>query len=320
MRLISCDWGTSAFRIRLLEGEESPVVRAARSGPRGISTFPPRAVAEYRDFLGSEILELLREASIAPEPIPVCLSGMITSSLGWVELPYACLPFGLEGGGAVLGRDVLERPCGVQELVFISGVRSDTDAMRGEECELVGIFAQPELRRFEDSALAIIPGTHSKWAEIRGGTIAEFNTFLTGEVFDLLCRHSVLRHSVASEAGGGDAPDEAFDEGVRRASERGLLASLFSVRTNSLFNLKDPAMNRRYLSGLVVGEEISAIRRSRHHRSAPVILSGSPALQRAYRRALDVLGESGRLHEVPAGVSGAAASLGHWRIFRARQR
>jgi 2-dehydro-3-deoxygalactonokinase len=125
---------------------------------------------------------------------------------------------------------------------------------------------------------------------------------------------------VAGDAGGDDAADESFDEGVRRASERGLLASLFSVRTNSLFNLKDPAMNRRYLSGLVIGEEISTIRRSRHNRCVPVILSGSQALQRAYRRAFEVLGETGRLHEVPAPVSDAAASLGHWQIFRSRQR
>jgi 2-keto-3-deoxy-galactonokinase len=70
---------------------------------------------------------------------------------------------------------------------------------------------------------------------------------------------------------------------------------------------------------LIIGEELSSIRRSRHQ-SLPVILSGNPSLQEAYRRALEVLGEAGRLHEVPSHVSGAAASLGHWAIFRALRR
>src|SRR5581483_7715741 len=52
----------------------------------------------------------------------------------------------------------------------------------------------------------ILPGTHSKWASVTGGAIADFQTYLTGELFELLSKHSFLRHSVADGEGGPPVP------------------------------------------------------------------------------------------------------------------
>jgi 2-keto-3-deoxy-galactonokinase len=41
-----------------------------------------------------------------------------------------------------------------------------------------------------------LPGTHAKWVQISAEEVVSFQTFMTGELFDLLS-HSVLRHSVA---------------------------------------------------------------------------------------------------------------------------
>jgi 2-dehydro-3-deoxygalactonokinase len=82
--------------------------------------------------------------------------------------------------------------------------------------------------------VAILPGTHSKWVTISGGSIVGFQTFLTGELFDLLAHHSFLRHSVASD-GRDIAAVPDFALAVRRVAEDGLpfLASIFSVPIRS---------------------------------------------------------------------------------------
>ena len=44
-----------------------------------------------------------------------------------------------------------------------------------------------------------LPGTHSKWVEIRNNNIIKFKTFMTGELFEIISKNSVLIHSVEAE-------------------------------------------------------------------------------------------------------------------------
>jgi 2-dehydro-3-deoxygalactonokinase len=314
--LISCDWGLSAFRLRLLAGGETPEVAAECSNAHGIAGLATSSPDEFGRVLEEGIQTLFASAGRPPRPMPVCLSGMITSTLGWKQLPYAPLPFPLDGSGAIVGEDRLECGYGSHRLFFVSGVRADDDAMRGEECEVVGIFSTPGSRQGSQHAIAILPGTHSKSIEIRRGAIVAFRTFMTGELFELLCRHSVLSHSV------GDPviveADEWFDQGVRRSAERGLLGSLFSVRARALLEGAAGAGNRRYLSGLLIGDELKTIIAS-HPPDVPLVVAGTPSLQALYVRGLAVLGARGRTQALPASITGRAASLGHWRIFSRRR-
>ena len=110
--LISCDWGTSGFRLRLLHGKDSPAIIAERCSSRGILTFPAGDVDEFQDYLILELDRLFRAAKLSPEAFPIYLSGMITSTLGWKELPYADLPYPLGGARAVLARTLLQRVYG----------------------------------------------------------------------------------------------------------------------------------------------------------------------------------------------------------------
>jgi len=311
--LISCDWGLSAFRLRLLEGAGAPDVVAELSSTRGIADMAAKSPSEFGAILQDAIRALFLQASAAPAPIPVSLSGMVVSSLGWMQLPYAALPFPLDGSQSVIGEDQLVCAHGAHPLFFISGVSTREDAMRGEECEIVGLFSAADTRRFREHAVAILPGTHSKSIEVRNGQVTAFRTFLTGELFDLLCRHSVLRHSV-----GADAPveaDEYFEMGVRRSSERGLLGSLFSVRARDILEGVSEEHCRGYLSGLLIGDELATIAAS-HPASVPLVLGGSSSLQRLYHRALEVLGAGPRTNAIPEATTARAASLGHWQILR----
>lgn len=317
--LISCDWGTSSFRLRLLQGRETPKVLADRTSSRGILTFPPNDADEFREYLILEIDRLFRGAKLSPEPIPVYLSGMITSSLGWLELSYAGLPFRLDGSNAVVERTELQRVYGCHNLVFFSGVRSEDDVMRGEETELMGILQESTLKRYADSCIAVLPGTHSKVIEIRNRSIVGFHTYLTGELFHVIQQHSILRHSIDPESGATHfaplpkAPREYFDRGVRRAAEKGLLESLFSVRTNQVLKGVSGELNTSYLSGLLIGTEAASILQKSEH-STPILLCGTPVLQNLYRCAFQALGGESRLRPVPEKTTTLAASLGHWAL------
>ena len=93
----------------------------------------------------------------------------------------------------------------------------------------------------------------------RGGAITDFQTYLTGEMFELLSRHSFLRHSVADDGRDLSAvPDFAL--AVRRTAKEGLpfLAAIFSVRSRQLLDAVAREDNLAYLSGLVIGGEIAA--------------------------------------------------------------
>jgi 2-dehydro-3-deoxygalactonokinase len=315
--LVSCDWGLSTFRIRLLAGSSVPEMMAESAGTRGIASLATRSPMEFSAVLRDAIQDLFHQARETPRPVPVCLSGMITSSLGWKELPYARLPFPLDGSGALIGEDVLVCSYGSHPLYFISGISSRDDAMRGEECEVVGIFSAAGDRQPRDEAVAILPGTHSKAIKIHGGQITDFRTFLTGEMFDILCRHSVLRHSVETDA--EVETDESFEMGVQRSLEYGLLGSLFSVRARDLLDRVSPRRGRNYLSGLLIGDELKATLAS-NPTPVPVVLGGTPSLQRPYRRALELLGAGTRVVPIPESISSLAAALGHWHILGERPR
>src|SRR6185312_13329821 len=95
--------------------------------------------------------------------------------------------------------------------LLIPGVRTEEDMMRGEEVQVIGANARGE----EGDATIILPGTHSKHVNVERGQAVTLKTFMSGEFFELLARHSILAHSVddglASNQPGADA---AFIEGV----------------------------------------------------------------------------------------------------------
>ena len=311
--LISCDWGTSAFRLRLLKGRERPRFLAERSSSRGILTFPGADAGEFQNYLIMELDRLFRSAKLSPESFPIYLSGMITSTLGWKELPYANLPFPLDGSGAIVEQMNLQRVYGTHELIFWSGLKSDDDVLRGEETELVGIHRQSDLMGWSSGYVAVLPGTHSKVIEVLNGTVLRFRTYLTGELFQVLRQHSILKHSLSEEMKPEEGAHEFFELGVRRAAEAGLLESLFTVRTNVLLKAIPREANTHYLSGLLIGTEVRSIL-SQFPASTPILLCGSRALQELYERTFQVLGESFRVHSVPEEISSVAASLGHWSL------
>ena len=310
--LISCDWGLSTLRVRVLAGSAAPEILLEYSAARGIAGLAGQQPAEFGATLQDAILAVFGVAGQTPPPLPVFLSGMVCSSLGWRELPYATLPFPLDGSQAVICRETLSCPWGRHPLTFVSGIASRDDAMRGEECEVIGLSSGRGPRPAAEKEVVVLPGTHSKAVEIAEGSVRSFRTYLTGELFDVLCRDSVLRHSVGPES--PVEADEAYEAGVRRSAGEGLLGSLFSVRAQSLLQGIGQRASRRYLSGLLIGDEVSTVLNS-YPVPVSFTLGGSAQLQKLYLRAFELLGAGSRVRALPGDVTARAASLGHWRLF-----
>ncbi|MEO7766133.1 MAG: 2-dehydro-3-deoxygalactonokinase, partial [Ferruginibacter sp.] len=169
------------------------------------------------------------------------------------------------------------------EIIMISGASSAVDVIRGEETMLVGCTLPCD----DTEQLLIFPGTHSKHIAVKYGMAQHINTFMTGEVFDLLANKSILAHSVKKEDTGQMTKNSFFINGVMQGNVSNLLNSIFRVRTNGLFKKINACENYQYLSGLLIGHELQGIAEDKRGR---ITLVCSEGLKSPYLQALDALG------------------------------
>ena len=275
--LIAVDWGTSHVRARLTDG--AGAVLAEAKSDDGIA----------RLSAGEHEPAFARLAAGWPE-VPAIMAGMIGSRQGWHEAAYLACPAATSAlvQAVVRFSSANGRPIAIVPGVMLRSPLRDGDVMRGEETQIVGLLdGEPGF-----DGVAVMPGTHSKWVSIADGTIRDFQTVMTGELFDLIAHKSFLRHSVA-QSGGDLTASPDFALGVRRTAADGLpfLAALFSVRVRALLADARPDDNLAYLSGLIIGGEIAAAQAT--GRLTPGIdlrIIGSQSLGRAYARALAIAG------------------------------
>jgi len=122
---------------------------------------------------------------------------------------------------------------------------------------------------------------------VRGGRIVDFWTYMTGELYAALRRHTILARTMPEEDGAMDG--SAFLRGVLHALRSdSLLRSAFSARTLALFSRMRAEALPSYLSGLVIGEELRAQRLQ--NSQAQLVLVGAAALTHRYQLALRALG------------------------------
>jgi 2-dehydro-3-deoxygalactonokinase len=150
----------------------------------------------------------------------------------------------------------------------------------------VQVFGALRLLGLQDGVF-ILPGTHSKWVRVEQERVVAFATFMTGEFYALLRRHSIIGRTLPPEDGPLD--ESAFLRGVLHARDAGsLLHGAFSGRTLALFARLPDAALPSYLSGLVIGEELRAHRLE--NSGADPVLVGAEALTRRYQLALTAYG------------------------------
>jgi 2-dehydro-3-deoxygalactonokinase len=287
---LACDWGTTNLRAWVV-GEDGKVVRS-RDFPLGVAKLAPgEAARRFRDEV---------RPGLVAEDLPAVLCGMIGSTLGWAVADYLPCPAGADD----LRKALLRVEGGRYPVHIVPGLRcagpaGASDVMRGEETQLIGWIARAEERQ-RGRWIVCHPGTHAKWIEIIDGRVNRFVTAMTGELFALLSKHSVLK----TDAPADDAA--AFDEGVVAAGDGGALASrLFSVRARVVSDGKPEASAASYLSGLLIGAEVaSAPLLLDITPDTPVAIVGEPGLCRWYARAL-----GHRPHTLHDGDKAALAGL-----------
>jgi 2-dehydro-3-deoxygalactonokinase len=266
--LVAVDWGTTncrAFRI----GAGGQILEK-RANAMGI------LAVKNANFPGA-LADLARDWIDTPAAPPVLMCGMIGSAQGWVEAPYVPLPAGLDE----LGAHLATAPDPRRAIHVVPGLRgmgaAGPDVMRGEETQIVGTGIA--------DGVICLPGTHSKWAVIEGGRIVRFITFMTGEVFSILRRNSILGRLMV------EAPHDpaAFARGlVRCQAAGGLLHQLFTVRTAGLLEGLSKEAAPSFLSGLLIGHEMAAVKEQLAPKSATVV--GAGALAQNYAIAMNVAG------------------------------
>jgi 2-dehydro-3-deoxygalactonokinase len=286
--LIGLDWGTTSLRAWLLDEAGRILERVER----------PAGILEVED---GDFERVFAEA-VGPwrdRGLPALASGMIGARQGWREVPYAACP----AGGAELAAGLVAVPNRTSaKLSFVPGLvcrgpSGVPDVMRGEETQILGVMAG-------GGGLVVLPGTHSKWAEVEEGRVVRFATFMTGELFAVLARHSILGRMMTPD-GHGDEDPEAFARGVAYgAAEDGLLGRLFSARTLPLLGELPESGVRDYLSGLLIGAELREARRLPGARGGDVTVVAGGALGGRYGRALGLLGIACTRHGEEAAARG----------------
>jgi 2-dehydro-3-deoxygalactonokinase len=268
---IGGDWGTTRLRLFLCDRHGAVLARA--EGP-GAAEAGARSGAIFAGLTADW-----------DKSLPAILCGMVGSTIGWREARYLSCP----AAAGVIAQGALRFTHDGRQVAIVPGLscRNDAglfDVMRGEETQLLGALRlRPDLA--QGRHLFCLPGTHTKWAAVKGGQVMHFHTALSGELFALLSAHSVL----ARGAGAVNGAHPAFAEGLNVAcgqTQAGLLHLLFSTRSRQLAGEIAQEDAASYLSGLVIGTDVAASVRL-FAPDGPVTLIGAPDLAALYAQALE---------------------------------
>jgi 2-dehydro-3-deoxygalactonokinase len=183
--MIGIDWGTSSLRAYRFARDGK--VAAHRYTPRGILTVPPDG------FPGT--LRAVVGDWIADGEDRVLMCGMVGSRQGWREAPYLPCPAGLDG----LAGAAIPIPFDGATVQVLPGLtcrdrHGVPEVMRGEETQILGAA------RDGAEMTVCLPGSHSKWARVKDGSVLGFTTHFTGEAFAVLSSHTILARMMDTAA------------------------------------------------------------------------------------------------------------------------
>jgi len=268
---IAVDWGTSHLRAYAMT-DQGEILEDAQSD-KGMGALDS-------DQFETALLALISDWLDEHTTTPVIACGMVGAKQGWAEAPYRAVPCTPTDAG------MLRAPVGCPRLnvSIISGLSqaSPPDVMRGEETQIAGYLAKnPDF-----DGIICLPGTHSKWVQISAGEVVSFKTFMTGEIFALLSKQSVLRHSIAESGWDTDAFEAALADAISKPQQ--FAARLFSLRASALLDGLTPAAARARLSAALIGIELAAARP--YWLGQQVVLIGADPLSQIYDAALTAQG------------------------------
>lgn len=299
---IAVDWGTTRMRAMLCAPDD------VTDAPIESITGP--GIARLDRPAADVIFEAISPWVSRFGPVDLLLCGMVGSDLGWRKAPYLECPLDIERiAERLLCFEERDHRVAIVPGLACTNAFGQPDVMRGEEVQVLGwsTLSAPADR---SQRLLCLPGTHSKWLSFVDGRITRFTTSPTGELFDLLRRHSVLvgRPNSASEK---SFDDGSFSKGLALAQEQrsNLLHVLFSTRSRQMFGAaadEDPAS---FMSGLLIGADVATALAANGPVEGPVELIGAPELCARFACAIEASGHNASTTEGDKAVHSGFLSI-----------
>jgi 2-dehydro-3-deoxygalactonokinase len=274
---IAADWGTTHIRAWAI-GEEDNVL-AFRESNEGMKDLQQN---QFEPVLLKLIESWLDDTKVTT----VIACGMVGSKQGWVETPYLktpCVPIDNQQLAIATTKDNRIK------VNFVPGVMQNNlaDIMRGEETQIAGfINKNPDF-----NGVVCLPGTHTKWVNVKEGQITSFKTFMTGELFGVISNHTLIRHSISIKGWNQAGFEAGIHEGFNNPGS--IASDLFSLRAESIVNDLDRDQARSTLSGLLLGVELNGAQT--FWENSNVIIIGSQLLSNNYLQGLKILGGQSQL-------------------------
>ena len=264
---IAVDWGTSTFRAYLVQNNKVSDTIETKDGIKFVKSH----------LFEQTLLSLIDRWLDDDEITEILASGMVGSKQGWEEAPYQQIPCNLKKLNHITPTLKDNRI----SLKIFSGISQthQPDIMRGEETQIAGFLN--ETPNFNGSIC--LPGTHSKWVEIRNNNIIKFKTFMTGELFEIISKNSVLIHSVEAEK----IDKMELLKSVDKILQKPELFSnaLFQLRADDLINSKGPTIYKSRLSGYLLAIEL--LGSVEFWKNKDIVLIGNPDLTEMYQFVLN---------------------------------
>jgi len=295
---IAGDWGSSHLRLHLCSA--GGLVLDSAEGPGAVEASGRHAA----------ILQSLTARWLSGHAaLPAVLCGMVGSNIGWAAAAYLPCPVKPEQ----IANACVTLNAGLVRIVPGLSCRNRygaPDFMRGEETQILGsLILQPALA--QGRHLLCLPGTHTKWALVEDGAVAEFLTAPVGETFAVLADHSVLVRDGPPEKWVAGGP--WFESGLQafaRLPEVPLLHRLFECRSRRLSGEFTTQQSAAYLSGLLIASDVRGALAAYPIPmvGATVHLIGAPQLTAMYASALAAQGRTASAQDgTAASVAGLAA-------------
>lgn len=244
---ITIDGGTTNTRISLCSGFRVIETLAFNVGAK--KSIDNKAI--LKDTIKNGIAEILKKNDYCENDIDVVLvCGMLTCEFGLLELEHICAPVGM----AELHNNIYK--CNMKEIcdipfAFIRGVKTEcttienSDMMRGEETELMGVFS--------GDGVYLFPGSHTKIILTDNGKIVESKTMLTGEMISAIAKDTILSDAVKLHD--FEIVKEDLFSGFEYADKLGMSEALFKVRIlKNIFHKTDRELYSFFMGVMVYNE------------------------------------------------------------------
>ena len=266
---IAVDWGSSNLRVWAL-GKKNEILDSFSSndGMLGLENgdFEPMLSEKISNWVAGDV------------NIPILCCGMVGAKQGWMEAPYATVPYSL-----MQETDSVKVICNDKRLDvrILGGLKQNNpaDVMRGEETQIRGFLSI--FSNFD--GIICLPGTHTKWVHVSAGEVISFRTFMSGELFALMSKYSVLKHSVNSNGWNDQEFKSAVSESISNPQK--IFSDFFKLRADDLLNKVEKSVLRSKLSGYIIGAELAGAKP--YWLGQNIVILANDDLSKMYKAALE---------------------------------